>query len=335
MKTALKLSLVLAVFALILAGCGTKDIAGPVDAKSGNIETFTPKVLTTAPIYAGNESIVAGELSVWDDTNNIYIKFDTVNGWMVGYAHYHLGYSLADIPMNGDIPVPGQFDYHEEFDPYVTTFTKTIAKSDYNFSVGDTILIAVHFELHKDLGGGEWQEETGWGGDIPGPGPRWWWYMWYVLTENGNGNGDECMEETAMLRMYDLPNDFTYRWMMPNGKPHAWFSYVKVTPTMTPETFYFYAGQTYKCGEADIWKEGDYLKIDLEMMNGWYLERVHLNVKLTGYQQPPAFGLFPYTYEYSPLADGDVFSIPWNSDWDGMELNIALHADAVKPCPEK
>lgn len=336
MKITLKLGFILMAVALLLVGCGTKELTAPATAKNGDVETFAPKALTVVDIHAGNADEDAGDLSVWDDTDNIYIKFETFGGWEVGMAHYHIGTSLADIPLNGDIPVPGQFDYQEAFDPYVTTFTKVIAKSNYNFTLGDTILIAVHFELHKDLGGGESQDETGWGGDVPGPGSRWWWYMWYVLTEDDDPPPPtEYMEETAMLRMYDLPNDFTYRWMMPNGKYHAWFSYVKTTPTMTPETFYFYAGQSYKCGEVDIWKEGDYLKIDIDMMNGWLMERAHLKIQLMGFQQVPSFGLFPYPYEFDPMSDGEILSIPWNIDWDGMELNIALHADVVLPVMDK
>lgn len=333
MKNMLKLGFILIAVALLLIGCGTKDITAPATAKDG--ETYAPKTLTTADIHAGNANEIAGQLSVWDDPDNIYIKFDMVNDWYVGMAHYHLGYSLADVPLNGDIPVPGQFDYQVPFDPWATTYTKVIDKSDYTFSVGDTILIAVHFELHKDLGGGEWQEETGWGGDEPGPGPRWWWYMWYVLTDDDPPPPPEYMEETAMIRMYDLPDDFTYRWMKSMGKPHPWFSYVKSYPVLAPQTYYFYAGQSYKCGEVDIWKEGDYLKIDIDMMNGWLMERSHINVQLMGYVGPPAFGLFPYTYEYDPMADGDIISIDWNPAWDGMELNISVHADVVHPVVDK
>ena len=334
MKNTLKLGFLLIAVALLLVGCGTKDITAPATAKDG--ETSVPKTSVTHDIHAGNANEIAGTVTVYDDANNFYFSFNTVDGWQVKKAHYHIGSSFADFPMNGGIPVPGQFDIHVpqvgDFDPYVTTWSTTVPKSNYNFTTGDTVIIAMHFELYKYLGNDEWQTETGFGGDHYEANPRWWWYFHFVL--NGGGD-DEYMEETAMIRMYDVPDDFTYRWMKSMGKPHPWFSYVKTYPVLTPQTYYFYAGQSYKCGEIDIWKEGDQLKIDIDMMNGWLMERYHINVQLVGYVGPPAFGNFPFCDEYDPLSEGDVISIPWNSAWDGMELNISVHADVVHPIVDK
>ena len=155
----------------------------------------------------------------------------------------------------------------------------------------------------------------------------------YLLLKGGDSNSPgpksgEMQYEGAMVRMYDQPDDYTYRWLMPNGRPHPWFSYIKTTPDMNPQVFYFYAGQHYKSGEVEVWKENDDLKVKVVMMNNWEMTEAQLNVKLNGYAGAPAFGRFPYKMMFDPiLADDYTFTIPWDMNWDNMELSIALHGD--------
>jgi hypothetical protein len=157
----------------------------------------------------------------------------------------------------------------------------------------------------------------------------------YVMLQ-GNASAsrpdnDEMQYEGAMVRMYDQANDFTYRWIMPNGMPHAWFSYIKTTPEMTPQTYYFYAGQQYKSGEVQVWKDNEDLKVQILMMDNWQLEEAQLNVKLTGYSGPIAFGRFPYKMNFDPALEDDyTFSIPWDMSWNDMELNIAFHGEVKR-----
>jgi len=329
--------LVLVVLAMMLAGCGTKDITAPAEGKGGGLTTldFKPRVLTTAPIHAGNSGGVgeiAGQISVWDTPTAIYINFETTGGWEMSLAQAHVDDDLVgDWIHDNGTPVPGQFDYHASFDPRVTTHTFEILKADYNFSYGQAIYVIAHCDLHKVTSGGT-QTETGFGGDIPGPGPRWWWYMYYTLDDQPPIDPPLAyMEETAMMRMYDNPIDFTYRWVMGNGKNHPWFGYVKTYPVLAPQTYYFYAGQSYKCGEVQIWKEGGFLKVQLDMMNNWQVTGTHLDVSLQGFVGSPAFGLFPYAADHSLFATTYTYNVPWNSDWDGMQLNICLHGDARRP----
>ncbi len=142
---------------------------------------------------------------------------------------------------------------------------------------------------------------------------------------------DEPLQAAAMVRMYDQPEDFTYRWLMPNGMPHPWFSYIKTTPSLTPQTYYFYADKQYKSGEVEVWKENNHLKVKIMMMNDWQLEEVKMNVKLTGFGGAPAFGRFPHKMTFDPALEADyTFSIPWKMNWDDMELNIAIHGEVKK-----
>lgn len=120
--------------------------------------------------------------------------------------------------------------------------------------------------------------------------------------------------ETAMARMYDDPENFTYKF-----NKHPWFSYLKVTPTAQKQTFYYYAAQHYKVGEVDIWKEGGYLYVDVRLFEDFELKELHINVQTsltaTPSPQSTAFGKYPYTS--SPIA--------WKGVWDGKQLFITVH----------
>jgi hypothetical protein len=329
MKLVFKFAIILIIAAFFLAGCSEKEITAPrygssIKASAGNPDEFT--------IWAG-QNINAGTMSVWNDSVNIYVKFNLIDGWLLEQTHVQLDTDLVgDWIHDNGTPVPGQFDYIMSFNPMVATYIQVIPLADYMYEIGDTIVIAAHASVKKyDPSSGGYQQETAWGGDNPGPGPRWWFYMYYVITPPEVNPPDyDYQYETAMIRMYDVPTDYTYRWIVKPNKPHAWFSYVKTTPTLQPQTYYFYAGQYYKAGEVQIWKAGDSLFVQCNMMNGWEATGSHLNVQLTGYTGSPSFGLFPYTAAFDPAVGTFTYNVPWNSEWDGMELNISLHADVRK-----
>jgi hypothetical protein len=332
MKTILKLSLLLILIAFIAIGCSEKNITMPGQSKDGPTSNADLPRLQTFPIIAG-QNINAGNLSVWNDSTYFYVKFETTGGWVLEETQVMIdddleGYWIHD---NGT-PVPGLFDYGMQHNPPVTMYQYNIPRSYYTYAVGDTILIAAHCVVsNPDYNGQVYDHETGWGGDIEGPGPRWWYYLHYVIEEGGDNPPEpEYQVETAMMRMYDVPDDFTYRWTMGNGRPHAWFSYVKATPDTAHQMFYFYAGQHYKCGEVEIWKEGGDLKIMVNMINGWGMRESHLNISLEDFVGSPAFGLFPYCADHDPIAMNYTYTIPWDDEWNDEELDIALHADVQR-----
>jgi hypothetical protein len=146
-----------------------------------------------------------------------------------------------------------------------------------------------------------------------------------VVTDANNGeqsNGYESCE-TAMVRMIDDPEDRTY--LFPS---HSWFTYLIHKPTEEKATFGFYAAQWYKVGEVDIWKDGDYLYIEVRLAPGYVMNENHVNVQtsLDDYPSPSktAFGQYPFT----------AGSIPWNSDWDDEDLYIAVHGVVCGEYPD-
>jgi len=92
-----------------------------------------------------------------------------------------------------------------------------------------------------------------------------------------------------------------------------------------PDTFYFYAGQHYRVGEVEIWKDGDYLYVQVDLDGSYQMTESHLNVLLTGYSGTPAFGLFPWTADHDPKVNTHMYKVAWNPQWSGQELNISLH----------
>lgn len=318
--------------ALFVMGCQSKvDITGPAkgDAlQSGNFNQVADlKILNNVvpavfPIWAG-QNINVGTMTVFNDNDYLYITYDVTGGWMLTETHVHVADNLAGIPKTKQgVPIPGQFMYSMMHNPPVTTYTYNILLADHDLEVGDNIAIAAHaVVVNGNYPDGEYQSETGWGGPMPGPGPRWWYYLEYTIQDYRDDDDDPGFgTETAMIRMYDNPNDFTYNW----GN-HPWFSYVKSIPAMTPQTYYFYAGQHYKVGEVEIWKDGNFLYVQTDLIAPYEMAESHLNVQLTGYSGPPAFGLFPYTMDHTPHVTTYTYQVPWQPAWDNMELNISLH----------
>ena len=70
----------------------------------------------SAVLYAGKD-INVGELQVWNDAENLYVKYVLDSDWCLTEYHLHVATSLGDIPQTkkGN-PKPGQFAYKAEYD---------------------------------------------------------------------------------------------------------------------------------------------------------------------------------------------------------------------------
>ena len=121
----------------------------------------------------------------------------------------------------------------------------------------------------------------------------------------------EC--NTAMVRMNDDPNDFTYKF---DG--HPWFSYLIHKPTTEKVTFFFYSHLT-RVGEVDIWKDNDFLYIQINLDSGYTLSESHIDVRLSK-PRSIAFGTYPYSADANGYA-----KIPWQTSWTGKALYIVVH----------
>jgi hypothetical protein len=130
-------------------------------------------------IAGGTES--AGVVQVWNDTENLYVKYwmKGAQGWCLNQTHLHVATSLDDIPRTKKgSPKPGHFDYQGDHD-CVSMFTYTIPLE---WEIGTELFIAAHAVVTGPSG-----EETAWGvrcGDLDSvqfTGPGWAAYMVYPL----------------------------------------------------------------------------------------------------------------------------------------------------------
>jgi len=89
----------------------------------------------------GGGGVDAGDVLVWNDGVNLYVKYATEGGWCMTQAHLQVATSLDGIPQSSGNPVPGQFDINDTFDPCVYEQIYTIPLSGY---AATELFIAAH-----------------------------------------------------------------------------------------------------------------------------------------------------------------------------------------------
>ncbi len=91
--------------------------------------------------------IDAGDLLVWNDEENLYVKYsaNVSEGWYIVETHLHVASAASVVPQKNGNPSPGKFDYKTEHDPAVEDYTYTIPLGD--LEVGDDVVIAAHAEV--------------------------------------------------------------------------------------------------------------------------------------------------------------------------------------------
>ena len=202
---------------LVVAGCGGGD--GPF----GLIGRFMPQAPSALIGIARGADFVCGEpvvqeltagqtidigsISISNDENFLYVKFETDDPWVLGTTHVHVGFHIDDVPKaaNGQ-PIPGMFDYAHERDveggePAVTEDEYAIPFTDLGLESGECdvqLFIWAHAEAFQlDGDGVVTMEETAFGGDTPGDGtPRWFFLAEYTLQCCENGGGGDFRTQT-------------------------------------------------------------------------------------------------------------------------------------------
>jgi hypothetical protein len=154
-------------------------------------------------LYAG-QSINTGAVSVLVNGDNLYVVYETTDGWELMEAHLWIGSDLAGMPQTrkGN-PKVGNFPYHSGDISGQTSYTFSISLADIGFvqnSDGScevqTFFAAAHAVLRKGNGDSTYQTETGWanGERIVEKG-NWATYFSFDLTCNCDNSNGSC--ETA------------------------------------------------------------------------------------------------------------------------------------------
>ncbi|MFW9864364.1 MAG: hypothetical protein ACFFET_18910 [Candidatus Thorarchaeota archaeon] len=105
----------------------------------------------------GNDDsgVGVGEVQVWNDVDNLYVKYTTVDGWVLTETHLDVNCSLEEIPqtqpnkkgIGGGNPIPGHFMDVMEHDPAVTEYMVTVDLDDLDC---DDVFIAAHAVVQKE-----------------------------------------------------------------------------------------------------------------------------------------------------------------------------------------
>ena len=150
----------------------TTGSGGEISGREGEIPpvgtTCTPTVVT---LFAG-QTINAGNVTVSNDANFIYVTFNTANGYVLSQTHLFVG-DCALIPVNrpGN-PIPGQFPYTS---PHSNLTSYTYQIPIMAIPVGSCGCIAAHAVVGKlNTSGQLVEQQTGWGnGTVINPDGQW------------------------------------------------------------------------------------------------------------------------------------------------------------------
>ena len=154
------------------------DVLKASSTSSGNEtsrEADTPPESTCIPtvvtLFAG-QTINAGNVTVTNDANFIYVTYNTANGYVLTQTHLFVGECML-IPVNrpGN-PIPGQFPYTS---PHSNLTSYTYQIPIMAIPIGSCGCIAAHAVVVKlNAAGQVIDQQTGWGnGTVINPTGQW------------------------------------------------------------------------------------------------------------------------------------------------------------------
>lgn len=331
--------------ALVLSLAGCSQVFGPAaDARqSTNLVTGTgtgtcPTV--TWDLTAGQSSVV-GSVSVTNDAQNVYVTYTLdYPGATFGTLHLWVGNDILDVPANPQgTPVPGQFPYQHDAAGQ-TSYTFTIPFADLSIVdvtqvCGMNLYVVTHAEVNIDSDGDGTadQNETAFGGDQPGSGPRWWFYGVYpICCEFGPPPVPFC--ETAFAKGGWVWT--TDKKSNPENLPslnlskNRWGWAINLTaPRTTSYDIWAGAGLNKtangtKVGTLTVDWDGSRATVTYDMLSGYYLAEVHL---YAGDAKPVtvAPGQYGNLAYFDPNATTYTFNVDV-SDTDGDGVWLIAHA---------
>lgn len=168
-----------------LNSCQTESINQLNTENSTAPKSTTPTTTTITPcgeiieikLLAG-QNIVAGNVTIANDANNLYVTYNTSNGWFINKTHLYVGAcNLIPLTPTGN-PKIGLFPYKTIHSPAVTSFTYTIPLAN----LPECVCILTHAEVFKN-NGGSIQTETAWGQGEQLAGNSWAMKYYYCIQD--------------------------------------------------------------------------------------------------------------------------------------------------------
>ena len=166
-------------------------------------QTVTPcGTLAEFTLYAG-QTINVGTISVYNDSENLYVKYNTTDGWLLNKTHLAIATSLENIPQTKkNNPIPGLFPYKSTH-ASVTEHVYVINLEEAGYTVDTELYIAAQADVSlMDDYGYIIQEETAWGNGITFSGENWATYFNYMVQPCGGvtfNEGIDILEVTEEI----------------------------------------------------------------------------------------------------------------------------------------
>lgn len=164
MKKILVIMVSVAVLGLLFAGCANfSNITTPGSAVEQGVVTLSREV-TTDPDFSGQaqiqtlyagQNIDVGTVKVWNDEEVLCVEYELSKkaldeGWLIYETHLAIENELSKIPTNkpGN-PIPGHFQYGENFEEGVDYWKQCIKLEDASFVKGGDLFIAAHAVIER------------------------------------------------------------------------------------------------------------------------------------------------------------------------------------------
>jgi len=248
---------------------------------------------TVTPLIAG-QKIDAGTVSVWNDIDYLYVKYETTGGWCLTETHLAVKENITYIPQKNGNPIPGQFEYSNTSLPVCTkNFMYTINMSKSGFDVNDDLVIAAHAVVKTfDAYGNVTASQTGWGNGTNFPGKNWAMYFQYRV-QGCYYTSNYCGESTNTT---------------------------------------LYAGRTIDTGMVRVWNDADTLYVEYTATGNWCLDVTHLAVKENLADIPvnnagnPEPGQFEYSTTHPTCTKEYTYEIDLGDK--GFDVNDGLYVAA-------
>jgi hypothetical protein len=158
--------------AFVLTSCSKteSDISVSTDDEGNATLKNLPLGSTVYYTLWAAETINVGTVSITKKSGIVTVTYETTGGWELQRTHFHAEYDWQEIPqtVNGN-PILGQFQYFNEHDPMVSTFSRTMDEDYFG-----SFYIAVHAEVVNET-----NLEQAWAEGIEFPGNQWAMYIYY------------------------------------------------------------------------------------------------------------------------------------------------------------
>jgi hypothetical protein len=243
---------------------------------------------TTWNLIAG-QTIDVGSVTVSNDATNLYVTYKLdYPGAYFGTLHLWAGSDLTNVPSNPQgTPIPGQFPYHYTPPNQTTTeytFSIPLASlgiQDVTTVCGLRLFVVTHAEVNNVNG----NNETAFGGDKPGTGPRWWFYGEYFICcdfgpppigecKTAFGKGGWVFTTDAKSNPENLPSLRLIR--------NRWGWAINLSAPGTT-TYDIWAGAGLndiangtKVGTLTVEWDGSFAKVTYTLSSGFVMKEVHI-----------------------------------------------------------